>query len=475
MSARRLIAILASTALLAACAVGPNFQAPAPPANNRYGADETVGADGQSVHLGAAAPARWWTLFGSPELNAMVEEALKANPDLKSADAALRQAREDLAAQKGALLPSVDASYQAQRAKTSDAISPVLADNSELYSLHTAELDVSYVLDVFGGTRRAVEAVAAQAEQQRFQYEAARQTLIANVVSGAVQEAALRQQLEAAEGQARAARDILDFTRRQAAAGGLGQADIAAQETTVAQADQAVPPLRKALDQQRTAMAVLLGRETGGTAFAGLDLDRVALPPDLPVALPAQLVRQRPDIRAAEANLHAASAGVGVAIAARLPSITLSANGGGSSPALQSLLTPGNQFWTLSAGVAQPIFQGGALLHRQKAAEAAFDQAKDQYRSTVLTALKNVADSLDAVARDGEALKGAVVADTAAQQSLRFSRRQLELGAIGALAERGAEQAAWQARSSRAAALAARYADTAALFQALGGGWEQKP
>ena len=220
---------------------------------------------------------------------------------------------------------------------------------------------------------------------------------------------------------------------------------------------------------------VLLGRETGGAAFIGLDLDRVSLPADLPVALPAQLVRQRPDIRAAEANLHAASAGVGVAIAARLPSITLSANGGGSSPALQSLLTPGNQFWTLSAGVAQPIFQGGALLHRQKAAEAAFDQAKDQYRSTVLTALKNVADSLDAVARDGEALKGAVVADTAAQQSLRFSRRQLELGAIGALAERGAEQAAWQARSSRAAALAARYADTAALFQALGGGWEQKP
>jgi NodT family efflux transporter outer membrane factor (OMF) lipoprotein len=472
MRTRRPIAILASAVALAGCAVGPNFKTPAPPASNRYSADQTLDVAGQTVRLGAAVPAQWWTAFGSPELNAMVAEALKANPDLKSADAALRQAREDLAAQKGALFPSVDASYQAQRAKTSDALSPVLADNSDLYSLHTAELDVSYVLDVFGGTRRAVEAAAAQAEAQRFQYEAARQTLIANVISGAVQEAALRQQLQAAEGQAKAARDILDFTRRQAAAGGLGRADIAAQETTVAQADQAVPPLRKALAQQRTAMAVLLGRETGGTAFAGLDLNHVSLPADLPVALPAQLVRQRPDIRAAEANLHAASAGVGVAIAARLPTLTLSASGGGSSPGLQSLFTQGNDFWTLTAGAAQPIFQGGALLHRQKAAEAAFDQAKAQYRSTVLNALKNVADALDAVARDAEALNSAVVADMAAEQSLQFSRRQLELGEIGALAERSAEQAAWQARSALAAATAARYADTAALFQALGGGWD---
>jgi len=474
MSPRRFTAMLTSAMALTGCAVGPNFQAPAPPMSNRYSADETVDAIA-GVRLGAATPAQWWKAFGSPELDALVEEALKANPDLKSADAALRQAREDLAAHKGALFPGVDASDQAQRAKTSDALSPVLADNSDLYSLHTAELDVSYGLDVFGGTRRAVEAAAAQAEAQRFQYEAARQTLIANVISGAVQEAALRRQVEAAGGQAKAARDILDFTRLQAAAGGLGQADIAAQETTVAQADQAVPPLKKALAQQRTALMVLLGREAGGAAFAGLDLDRVSLPAGLPVALPAQLVRQRPDIRAAEASLHAASAGVGVAIAARLPTLTLSASAGGSSPGLQSLFSPGNDFWTLTGGAAQPIFQGGALLHRQKAAEAAFDQAKAQYRSTVLNALKNVADSLDAIARDAEALNSTVAADTAAQRSLQFSRRQLELGEIGALAERGAEQAAWQARSARAAAVAARYADTAALFQALGGGWNAKP
>jgi cobalt-zinc-cadmium resistance protein CzcA len=443
--------------------VGPDFHAPAPPASDRYAAAEPV-------RPGPPIQADWWRVFGSPELDAMVQEALRANPDLKSADAALRQARALSAAQRGALLPGVDAGYQAQRAKASEALSPVLADNSTLYSLHTAQIEVSYLLDVFGGVRRSAEQARAQAESQAFQYEAARQALIANVIAGAVQEAALRGQLQAAQAQAAAGREMLAFTRRQAALGALGQADVAAQETTLAQAEQAIAPLAKALAQQQTALAVLLGREIGAQAFVGLDLARLTLPADLPSALPAELVRRRPDLRAAEANLHAASAGVGVAVAARLPAITLSAAAGGSGPALQSLFAGGNQFWTLTAGAAQPIFQGGALYQRQKAAEAAFDQAKAQYRSAVLNALKNVADSLDALARDADALGAAQTADAAAQRSLDFSRRQLALGQIGALAERGAEQAAAQARSALIAAQAARYADTAALYQALGGG-----
>jgi cobalt-zinc-cadmium resistance protein CzcA len=469
---RRRSSLLLAGALLGGCAVGPNFQTPAPPVSDRYSAEPpTPEIPAQTVRLGAQAPSDWWRAFGSAELDALVEEALKANPDLKSADAALRQAQEQLAAERGALLPGASLSYQPQRAKTSAALSPVLQNPlSPIYSLHTAELDVSYLLDVFGGTRRAVEAAGAQAEAQRFQYEAARQALIANVISGAVQEAALHRQLEAAEAEAFAAREILNFTRRQAELGGLGQADVAAQETTLAQAEQAVPPLRKALEQQRTALAVLLGREAGLKAFAGVDLDRLTLPQDLPVALPADLVRRRPDVRAAEANLHAASAEVGVAVAARLPNISLTAALGGASPALQTLFSQGNDFWTLTANAAQPIFQGGALLHRQKAAEAAFDQAKAQYRAAVLNALKNVADSLDALARDAETLSAAASADAAAQRSLDFSRRQLALGQIGALAERSAEQAAAQARSVHAAAEAARYADTAALFQATGGG-----
>jgi NodT family efflux transporter outer membrane factor (OMF) lipoprotein len=470
MTVRRL-SMVALVLALAGCAVGPDFHPPAAPASSGYGPGEpSAQIPGQAVNRGAQPAAEWWRAFGSTEIDAMVREALVANPDLKSADAALRQAHELLAAQRGALLPGVDASYQAQRAKTSSALSPVLAEpENPIYSLHTAQIEVSYVLDVFGGTRRAVEQSAAQAEALRFQYEAARQALIANVVAAAVQEGALRRQLDAAEAQATALRDILVFTRRQAELGALGQSDVAAAETTLALADQAVPPLKKALEQQKTALGVLLGREAGGATAPEIDLDRLALPKDLPLVLPAQLVRQRPDIRAAEANVHAASAGVGVAVAARLPNISLSALAGGASPVLSTLTSGGNDFWTLSAGVTQPIFQGGALLHRQKAAEAALDQAKAQYRSTVLAALKNVADALQAVSTDGEALRAAVTADEAAQKSLLFSRRQLELGQIGGLAERSAEQAAAQARSARAAAEAARYADTAALFQAVGG------
>jgi NodT family efflux transporter outer membrane factor (OMF) lipoprotein len=470
---RRLTASLCLTGLLGACAVGPDFHAPAPPTASAYappGAGPN-GVSGQTLHPGQAVEAAWWRAFGSAELDAMVDEALRANPDLKSADAALRQARELLAAQSGALWPSIGLGYQAQRAKTSDALSPVLADNSNLYSLHTAQVEIDYSPDLFGGTRRAVEAAKAGTEAQRFQYQAARTSLIANVVNAAIQEAALRAQLDAATRAAVAGRDILAFTRRQAALGGLGDSDIAAQETVLAQAEQAVPILRKALGQQRTALAILLGHEPGQGAPALPSLDTITLPPDLPLTLPAPLVRQRPDVRAAEANLHAASAQVGVAIAARIPNISLSAVAGGAAVGPQDLLARGNDFWTLTAGVTQPVFAGGALYHRQKAAEAALDQAKAQYRSTALAALKNVADCLDALARDADAQKAAAAAEAAARRSLTYAQRQLTLGQVGALQARTAEQAYVQAESALVAAQAARLADTTALFQALGGGW----
>jgi NodT family efflux transporter outer membrane factor (OMF) lipoprotein len=462
-----------TTACLAGCAVGPNFHTPAPPASNAYTSDTPPAIDGQRLIPGQV-DARWWRAFGSPELDALVDEALKANPDLKSADAALRQSRALLAAQRGAFWPSVEADYLGQRAKTSDALAPVPSDNQSIYSLHTAQVVVSYTPDVFGGVRRAVEAAKAQDESQRFQYEAARTSLIANVIVAAVQEAALRDELDGAIKAAAAGRDILAFTRRQQTLGSLGQADVAAQETVLAQAEQAVPPLQKALAQQRTALAVLLGREPGQGQPPGLILDKIVLPPDLPLVLPAQLVRRRPDVRAAEANMHAAGAQVGVAIAARIPNITLSAAGGGSSLDFGSLLTQPNQFWTLSAGVTQPIFAGGALHARQKAAEAGFDQAQAQYRSTVLSALKNTADSLDALARDADAMKVAANAEAAGRRSFDFAQKQMTLGQVGALQARTAEQAYAQAAAALAIARAARYADTAALYQALGGGWSDK-
>jgi NodT family efflux transporter outer membrane factor (OMF) lipoprotein len=456
---------------LAGCAVGPNFKTPAAPVSTVYAPSIGPTPADQTLHAGQAVAANWWRAFGSPALDAMVDEALRANPDLKSADAALRQARELLAAQRGAFWPSANLSYQAQRAKTSDALQPVTANNASLYSLHTAQVEIDYSPDVFGGVRRATEAAKAQAENQRFEYEAARTSLITNVLSGAIQAAALQAQLDAAVKAAAAGRDILAFTRRQVELGALGQADLAAQETTLAQAEQAVPTLQKALGQQQTALAILIGREPGQGLPTVPSLDRITLPADLPSILPAELVRQRPDVRAAEANLHVASAQVGVAIAARIPDISLSALAGGASLGLQDLLTRGNDFWTLTAGVAQPVFAGGALLHRQKAAEAALDQAKAQYRSAVLSALKNVADCLDALSRDADALKSAQVAASGAQRGLAFAERQTALGETGALQARLAVQAYAQAQGALVVAQAARYGDKAALYQALGGGW----
>ncbi|HUO21932.1 MAG TPA: efflux transporter outer membrane subunit [Caulobacteraceae bacterium] len=472
------IGLLASTAL-SGCAVGPNFERPAPPTTTAYAPTPapteipaTPGvAGGQAQRFVAAqgAPDKWWTQFGSPQLNAMVDEALAANPDLKSADAALRQADALMKAQAGAELPTANFGYTAERDKTSNSLSPVPADNAYSYSLHTAQITVGYTVDVFGGLRRATEQAAAQADQARWQYEAARATLIANVVAAAVQSAALGRQVEAARQTAAAARQELTLMQRQVQLGEVGQADVAAQQAQVAQADQALSPLAKSLGQQQSALAVLLGREAGQGAPPPLDLDALVLPPDLPVSAPADLVRRRPDIVAAEANLHAASAGVGVAVAARLPNFTLSAAGGGASNDLRNILNSGNDFWTLSAGVAQPIFEGGQLLQKQKAAEAALDQAKAQYRSSVLNALKNVADSLDALTRDAETLKAASVAEAASRRSLTFAQKSRDLGETGALQVLTAEQTYAQARATLVAASAARFADTAALYQSLGG------
>ena len=472
--------LLASMSALAGCAVGPNFQAPAPPTTTAYSPQaqppyidsvpSVIGGQSQHIAPETTAPVEWWKGFGSPALNAMVDEALKANPDLKSSEAALRQAKALMRAQAGAQLPTLDGSYQAQRAKNSDAIAPLLSDNSELYSLHTAQLTVGYTLDVFGGLRRQTEAAAAQADQARFQYEAARLSLIANVVAAAFQSAALTRQIEAAQMNAKDIAQTLELMRKQLRAGEIGVANLAAQEALLAQANQALPPLVKSLNAQQSALAVLLGREAGQGAPAPLDLGALTLPAELPLTTPAVLVARRPDVAAAEANLHAASANVGVAIAARLPNITLNATYGGAAQQLNQILNSGNNLWTLTGGVTQPIFEGGQLKEKQKAAEAALDQAKAQYRSTVLGALKNVADSLDALVRDAETLKAAEAAEVASCQSLTFAQKSRALGEGAAQDVLLAEEAVAQARSTLAIASAARFSDTAALYQALGDG-----
>jgi NodT family efflux transporter outer membrane factor (OMF) lipoprotein len=469
--------------LLAGCAVGPDFEQPQAPSLERYTAQSlpvrTASAAGPA---GAAQrflddrdiPGEWWQLFHSAPLNALIEEALKANPTVAAAEAALRQAHELTLAGEGAFFPTVQAGFNASRNKTAASLSPATASGNLYYSLYSPQLSVSYVPDVFGGTRRQVEALAAEEDSQRFQLEAAYLTLSANLVAAAVTEASLRGQIAATEEIIDIQRQSLDVLRRQQALGHVGGADVAAQEAALAQAQTALPPLRKQLAQQRHLLAVLIGRFPSEQPNSTFDLAALRLPEELPVTLPSRLVEQRPDIRAAEAELHAASAQIGVATANMLPQIGLSANVGSTALSIGSLFGPGTAFWTIAANAAQTIFDAGTLLHKRRAADAAFDQAAAQYKQTVLTAFQNVADALQAVQTDADGLVAASAAEHAAATSLEIARRQLSLGAVHYLALLNAQNTYQQALNNLVQARAARLADTAALFQALGGGWRNR-
>jgi len=466
--------------LLCGCAVGPNFHRPPAPTATGYlkgplaadtgGAAAPGGAD-QSFAPGLDVSGAWWTAFGSPALNATVDRALRANPDLEAAKAALRSAREAYLAQRGALLPSVEADYTVNHQQASGTPAPPLASNNNLFTLHTAQVTVSYIPDIFGGIRRQTESVKAQAEAQRFETEATYLTLTTNVVAGVIAEAALTEQLAAIRQVIRAESEVLASFRRQRDLGQVSGLDVATQETALAQVEALAPPLEKQLAQQRDQLAYLTGATPAEAVDPALDLGALTLPTTLPVSLPSKLVEQRPDVRAARANLQSASAQVGVAIANRLPAFTLTAAAGGSSTALSSLFSQGNGFWGLTADAAQPIFEGGALLHRQRAAEANLAQAKAQYRAAVLGAFQNVADTLQALQADSRALAAAARAEHAAADTLDLTRKQLAVGQVYGPAVLLAEQAYQQALAGRVSAQAARYADTVALFQALGGGW----
>jgi NodT family efflux transporter outer membrane factor (OMF) lipoprotein len=441
------------------------------PLPSQTASTEVKGGEAQRLVDGMDIPGQWWALFRSQPLNDLIEQALKANPDLEAAQAALRGARENVFAQQGAYFPSVEASFNPTRQKVAGILGSPVADGGNIFSLHTAQVAVAYTPDLFGGTRRQVESLKAQAESQRFQVEATYLTLTSNVVAAAVEEAALRGQIAATRKIIEIQGRSLELLQRQYALGQIAVADVAAQEAALAQSQAALPPLEKQLAQQRDLLARLVGRFPSEEMAERFDLASLELPRELPVSLPAKLVAQRPDVRSAEELLHAASAEIGVNVANRLPNITLSANLGSTATAIGELFTAGTGFWSLAANVTQPIFQGGTLLHRQRAAEAAYDQAAAQYRGVVLTAFQNVADTLHAIRTDADALKAAVAAERAAAKSLAIVHRQLELGDVSYLAILNAEQTYQQAQITLVQAQANRYADTAALFQALGGGW----
>jgi len=474
---RRLVASIVAPVFLWSCSVGPDFVRPAAPAATDYvrgGTPSEAAANGASQHFlsGRDIPGEWWALFHSAALNRLITEALRANPNLAAAQSALRQAHELTLAGQAAFFPTVQANFSPSRNTTATGtLSPATASGRPYYSLYTAQVGVSYVPDVFGGTRRQVEALAATEETQRFQVEATYLTLTANIVAAVIQEASLRAQIAATEEIIKSEREGLAILRRQLALGQAAGADVAAQEAALAQAEATLPPLQKALGLGRDLLAVLIGRIPSDEPADRFELASLQLPQDLPVSLPSKLVDQRPDIRAAEAQLHAASAEIGVAIAAMLPQISLTGNLGSAATSMSGLFGPGTAFWSVMGNATQTIFDGGALLHKKRAAEAGFDQAAAQYRATVLSAFQNVADSLRALQADADALTANATAERAAAYSLDIAKRQLALGAINYLALLNAQQTYNQALLNLVQAKANRFADTAALFQTLGGAW----
>ena len=473
--------LLAGVLMCAGCTVGPDFNMPAAPPQTAYlpgtPPQTTVATDapfGAAQHFepGADIPGAWWTLFQSRPLNDLIDHALATNASLDAAQHALRQAQENVYAQQGAFFPLVSAGFNSSRNKTAtSAVSPASASGSPYYSLHTAQLSVSFTPDVFGLNARTVESLVAQADNQKFQLEATYLTLTSNLVVAALQEASLRAQIQATEEIIRIDSELTNLLRKQQTLGGIAGSDVAAQETLQAQAEQALPPLQKQFAQQRDLLAALSGEPPNVELPQIFDLAQFQLPLALPVSLPSALVAQRPDVRASAEQLHAASALVGVAVASRLPQFQLSAVGGSQANAIGSLLTPGTSFWTLAGGVTQPIFDAGTLLHKERAAREGFEQNVALYRSTVIAALQNVADALRALEFDALTLKASVAADVAATKSLNAAKLQYNAGATSSLTLLNAQQAYQTTHIALVQAQAGRLADTAALFQALGGGW----
>ena len=477
---------LATSALLltAGCVVGPKFKKPAAPDVGGYtptpisttnSTANVAGGEAQHLVKGQDIPGEWWILFHSKPLNALIERSLKANPDLKAAQAALIVARENMLAQRGFYYPNVTGGFSATRAKSANDLSPVTSTSALNYSLYTPQVSVSYVPDVFGLNRRTVESLQAQEQEARFALAATHITLSSNVAAGAIQEASLRGQMKATEELITINTDMLKILREQYNKGYASELDVAAQESQLAQVVATMPPMMKQLAQQRDLLAVLSGGFPNQDLAEKFELANLQLPQELPLSLPSQLVEQRPDVRQAEENLHSASAQIGIAVANRLPTIALTADAGSMAVVFTHTFSGGNGFWDLGAGITQPIFDGRTLLHRERAAQAAYTQAAEQYRSTVLTAFQNVADTLHALQQDADALQAAAAAKNAASITLDLSRKQYQSGYVSYLALLSAEQAYQQALINLVQAQANRFADTAALFQALGGGWWNRP
>jgi NodT family efflux transporter outer membrane factor (OMF) lipoprotein len=461
-----------ASSALAGCAVGPDFKPQAAPDTSRYLSDRAGDrVPGHPIVHTAEIPPQWWELFRSPALNRIVEDGIAHNADLAAAEAAVRVAQANALAQRGALFPSVTGNFNSSRQQVAADLSSPLESGANIFNLHTGQVTVSYVADVWGGTRRQVESADAQAKMRAFQREGVYLTLASNIALAAIEEGRLRGQIAATHRVLDLQTEVLRLLRRQQEQGQIAQTDVAAQETAVAQTRLLLPPLEKQLAQQRHLLSFLTGRVSSDAPEETFNLGSFRMPRRLPLSLPADLVRQRPDIQAAEANLRSANAMIGVAIANRLPQITLTGNVGAAAARFAQLAAPGAGLWMIAGNAAQTIFDAGTLENKQRAAEAEADQSLAQYRSTVLAAFQNVADVLKALQAGTRAISAATDAERSASQSITLLRKQVDQGQISVPLLLAAQQAYLQTSVARLDAQAAQLANTVALFQALGGGW----
>jgi NodT family efflux transporter outer membrane factor (OMF) lipoprotein len=455
---------------------------------------DALGGAAQHFVTGQDLPFEWWRAFGSPALDSLVEKAFRANPNIKAAQAALRQAQELVYAQQGYFFPTVSADYNFERQKLAGNLSGTSAPgvqgngsdiaayqnpspnppphNRPLYfNFHTAQFTVGFVPDVFGANRRKVESLDAQARMQRFELEATYITLASNVVAAAIQEASTRAQIAATKEIIDHNEKSLNILRAKFQMGYAMRIDVAAQEVALAQSRQLLPPLQKQFEQTRDLIRALIGNLPNQEIDETFELESLKLPPQLPLSLPSKIIEQRPDVRAAEQQLRSANAQVGVAIAAMLPQFSIAGTYGGTATLFSDMFRSGGPFWTLVGDVSQPVFAGGTLLHTKRAANQALRQAAAQYQNTVITAYQNVADTLHAMVSDAETLAAAAETERAAKVALGLTHERMQDGYTDYLTDLAAGTAYSQAVLSRVQAQATRFGDTAALYQALGGGW----
>ena len=489
---RLLGALAIPLCLVSGCAIGPDYVRPRLPESLSFGASGSSRAtsksgdgdaqitSGQRLIQGAEIQSDWWTAFGSPDLNRLVERALAANPNIDVAHAALRAAQENVSAQRGYFFPTVQANYaplrvrnpNSQSGNTPGAQTSGPGDASRLYNFHTAQLTVGFNPDVFGVNKRLVESLQASARLQRFQLEATTLTLASNVVAAAIQEALLRQQLATTEALIGSGVRALAIVQRQQSAGAASKLDVANQETGLAQARQLVVPLRKQLELNRNLLRALCGAPQDAELPETFTMESLRLPAELPLMLPSQVIEQRPDVRAAEEQLRATSELVGVARANRLPQFSIDASLGGGARNFAGMFSSGGPFFNFAGNLAAPLFDGGTLRFRERAARENLNVATAQYQATVINAFQNVADTLQAIQSDTEALDAALGVERSARVALALTEKQHASGYIDRLVLLNAQRTVFQASFDVAQAQASRLGNSAALFQALGGGWQ---